>query len=68
VKIPTVKKRADAARGVASMLEAADGVHSASINPVTGSIIINYDPASISSEAILARLYSADCHNYPGHF
>jgi hypothetical protein len=49
-----VKGNANEARNLESMLQAQNGVASVEANPLTGSILIHYDPAVTTGEALAA--------------
>lgn len=56
VKIPTIKKNPKAAEHVIRLLGSVKGITSTSVKTVTGSIIVNYDPDTVSPEKILCDL------------
>lgn len=56
VKIPMLKRNESAARKVQDFLEDIKGISSASAKPLTGSIVIKFDPKAISSREIVTIL------------
>jgi copper chaperone CopZ len=56
IKIPKVKGAAGKAQKVERHLHQFTGVESASANPVTGSVLVLYDPRLIDQEEIIASL------------
>lgn len=56
IKIPRLKKDQAGARELQWMLEDVIGVTSASVSPVTGSVLVTFDPRALSSRAILDML------------
>ena len=56
VKNPFMKGNETLARELEELLKTLGGVRSVSTNPLTGSIVVNYDPESLDSKAILATL------------
>lgn len=56
IKSPAVRRNQAAAETVSVLLTALAGVRSVAINTVTGSIIVCYDPKTISSETIVGPL------------
>ncbi len=53
VKIPVLKKNSESACDIQQLLKKLPGIKSTSINTVTGSIIMHYDPELINSGAII---------------
>lgn len=53
VKTPIAKGDALKAQKVEDLVISIPGVHSASVNPTTGSIVLNYDCTAVSSRQIL---------------
>jgi hypothetical protein len=53
VKTPTIKSNPDLARELRDLLNPMMGVNSVIINPVTGSILVEYSPESIDTASIL---------------
>jgi hypothetical protein len=58
MKIPAVKKAPDAARRVEDVLRAQPWVHRVTANPVTGTVLVNYEKTGISPRFVeeIARL------------
>ncbi len=56
IKIPTLKKNQRLAMKIDDLLFDLIGVNDINVNTVTGSIVVNYDPETIKSEAILGAL------------
>ena len=56
VKIPTIKGNAAEAEGIRDIVESMRGVKEVSINSVTGSVVVYYNPKSNDSRTILSRL------------
>jgi copper chaperone CopZ len=55
------RNNADLGAAVRSQLGAADGVRSVSVNPVTGSVLVFYDPARASVETLLETMNRHGC-------
>jgi hypothetical protein len=56
VKTPLIKGKEHTAKHVEVFLQQIRGVYSISTNPITGSIIINYDVKKVSSRTLLQVL------------
>lgn len=56
IKIPALRRNQENAREIQVLLRNLSGVKTTSVNTVTGSMIVNYDPEFLSSSAILAFL------------
>jgi copper chaperone CopZ len=56
VKSPLVKSNQDKAVEVENLLKGCSGVHTVSVNPLTGSIIVNYDFKAVSDHSIVDLL------------
>jgi hypothetical protein len=56
VKLTDIKRAPDAARKLEERLRQEPGVAEAVANPVTGSVLVHYDPQRTSSQTILAQL------------
>lgn len=56
VKTPLIKGKEQTAKHVEVFLQQIRGVYSISTNPITGSIIINYDVKKVSSRTLLQVL------------
>jgi hypothetical protein len=56
VKIPLLKANPSKADEIQRLLQGVGGVRNTSFNPLTGSLIVVYDPESVASEKILALL------------
>ena len=59
VKIPLIKRNPIAASDARHLLEQIRGTQSITVNPMTGSIVIHYDPKAINSQVLLKKLYEA---------
>ncbi len=53
IKIPSIKGKEDRGRVALELLESLAGIENVSINLLTGSIVIKYDPTTTSAEAML---------------
>lgn len=56
VKSPAVKKNTDAAVEIRKILSAMNGVATVDINLITGSVLINYNPATVQYKDIVGML------------
>lgn len=56
VKIPALKNTPVKEGGIETMLLAVEGVNSVAFNPITGSVIITYDPEVTGAEPIIGLL------------
>ena len=56
VKLADIKRAPAVARKLEERLQREPGVAEAVANPVTGSVLVHYDPRRTSSQTILARL------------
>lgn len=56
VKTPIIKRNPVAIRQVGDILDSVSGINSFSINDLTGSIIIKYNPSAVDSKSILNTL------------
>jgi hypothetical protein len=56
IRLPRLKGRPEAAGPVCAGVERLFGVRSARTNPVTGSIVVEYDPAALEDQTILEHL------------
>lgn len=56
VKAPALKRNPARAAGVCAAVTAVPGVSSAEANPVTGSLLIAYDPLRVDPRRVLDRL------------
>jgi cation transport ATPase len=56
IQIPSLKRNSQSAQEVRDLLEDLSGIESASVNTVTGSVTVHYDPETIRSRAILSLL------------
>jgi hypothetical protein len=56
IKTPIIKRNPVEIRKVGNILDSVSGINSFSINDLTGSIIIKYNPNAIDSESILNML------------
>ncbi len=59
VKIPELKGEPAEAERVAAMLLAVEGIGSAAVAPLTGSLLVRYDPEKIAYTRILSLLQQA---------
>ncbi len=55
VKIPLVKRKRESAEHIEQLVRQFRGIKSCSVNVITGSILILYDPETINSDVILDR-------------
>jgi hypothetical protein len=53
IKIPDLKRNHESARDVQVLLKSLPGIRSSSINTVTGSIVVHYNPELINAGAIV---------------
>lgn len=56
VKSPLIKKNEANARAAMQLVQSLDGVTSVEVNPVTGSVIVNYDKHVLDPFAMLSTL------------
>ena len=56
VKIPQAKGRPDTAQEIEKLLRAIEGIDSTASNTTTGSVVINYNSRTLSSDKILSAL------------
>ena len=56
IQIPALKRSPRRAQEVQDLLEDVSGIKSTSVNTVTGSVIVHYDPEIVNSGAILTLL------------
>ena len=56
IKIPSIKGKPDRGQEALAVLQSLRGIENATINHLTGSIVINYDPQTTSTEVILLVL------------
>ncbi|MFH0789134.1 MAG: hypothetical protein V2B13_16170 [Pseudomonadota bacterium] len=56
VKTPLVKGNQEKARDVEDLLSCCQGVDKASANPLTGSIVVNYDSKAVSDRSLIDLL------------
>lgn len=56
VKIPSIKGSPNAANNVEGLLKAIEGIDSTAVNTLTGSIVINYNAGTVSSNEVLRIL------------
>lgn len=61
LKIPSLKRNADLVDELTLLLRGIDGVYSIDINPLTGSVKVNFDESRVTSAALL-NLLSAEGH------
>jgi len=54
VKIPKLRNHQGRARRVGDLLAAQDGVTGVTVNPLTGSVLVNYDSDLLDEERILS--------------
>jgi hypothetical protein len=59
IRLPRLKGRADASAHVCAGVKRIWGVRSARANHVTGSVIVEYDPAALEERAILEHFVAA---------
>lgn len=56
VKIPLAKGRPDTAEEIEKLLKAIEGIDSTATNTTTGSVLINYNSKTLTSDQILGAL------------
>lgn len=56
IKIPLAKGRPDTAEEIEELLKAIEGIDSAATNTTTGSVVINYNSKTLTSDKILSAL------------
>jgi len=56
VKTPEVKGNQDKARDVECLLNGCQGVNEVSVNPLTGSIVVNYDRRAVTDRTLVSML------------
>jgi hypothetical protein len=56
IKIPNIKYRPHRAQKILTLFEAFNGIDDVSVNKVTGSLVINYDPDVVRPEELLNAL------------
>lgn len=56
VRIPLAKGRPDTAEEIEELLKAIEGIDSAATNTTTGSVVINYNSKTLTSNKILSAL------------
>jgi len=56
VKIPLAKGRPDTAQEIEMLLKAIEGIDSTATNTTTGSVLINYNSKTLTSDRILSAL------------
>ena len=56
VRIPLAKGRPDTAEEIEELLKAIEGIDSAATNTTTGSVVINYNSKTLTSDKILSAL------------
>ncbi len=56
VKIPQAKGRPDTAQEIEKLLRAIEGIDSTASNTTTGSVVINYNSRTLSSDKVLSAL------------
>ena len=61
IKIPVIKGYPDKARAVQLLLKDLEGIESIRANTITGSVVVKYEPDTISSERILSVLKENNC-------
>lgn len=54
IRVAAIKGNTTRARGLESILQAKEGVATVEANPLTGSVLIHYDPAATTGEALAA--------------
>jgi copper chaperone CopZ len=65
VKVPEVKRCRVKAREVEQTLRKMHGVTHVKANPVTGNVLVLFQPQLVDSTCILSALRSLDCFNRP---
>jgi copper chaperone CopZ len=61
VKSPALKRAPQRAAEVERQLQQCDGITEVTTNPVTGSILVQYDPQRLSQEYVLKLLHTVGC-------
>ena len=56
VRVARVRRNPELAEAVRRAMERVEGVQSAEANPLTGSVVLHYNPASTSAGALLSAL------------
>jgi hypothetical protein len=56
VRIPALRRNVENAQEIQGLLKSLSGIISTSVNTMTGSVTVNYDPEFVSSVAILTLL------------
>ncbi|HWP49551.1 MAG TPA: hypothetical protein VNM22_20500 [Candidatus Limnocylindrales bacterium] len=60
IKTPVAKSSSQQAKAIQRILHSIPGILSTLVNPLTGSIVIHYDPEVVNSEEILNTLNQQD--------
>lgn len=68
LRFKALKGRPDTASSLQSHLGALEGISRAEVNPVTGSLLLHYDPRILSSPAFLDAFSEAMGRAFPGQF
>lgn len=56
VKIPALRSKANGQEEMAGLFSTLEGIEAITVNPVTGSLVVNYDPGRLDSRKILKLL------------
>ncbi len=56
IKMPVLRRNPKLVQEIESLLRNFSGIKSSSVNSMTGSVVVNYDPDCVTSGAILAIL------------
>lgn len=59
LKVPEIKKCPQKAQSVTRAIEKMDGIYDVQANPLTGSVLVNFNPDTTDSVRILSRLRRA---------
>jgi copper chaperone CopZ len=63
VTLPALRRKDDFCRDLQAALEAMYGVNDAAVKPLTGSVVVNYDPDMIDGSEILSFLEERGYYN-----
>jgi hypothetical protein len=67
IKTTVVKGAPDKARAVEQQLGGCAGITQVTANPITGSVLVHYNPSGITQHELLAELRTLGCfHETPG--
>jgi hypothetical protein len=60
VRVAGIKGDAQGASRLGCLLREVDGVTSVAANPLTGSVLVHYDPATLCMSALMARIPASE--------